>query len=90
MLADGVFKDIRVVHGTVFPEWHHRRYWHAWVEADNRAYDWQMKTNRKGSMTIDDFYKEYKPENVKKYTPAKAVGMAIKTGKGGPWHENVL
>lgn len=76
--------DVRVVHGIVHPKWTKREYPHAWVEANGRAYDWQMRKTVE-SISIEDFYELNRPKDIKKYTPAEAVGMAIKQGHQGPW-----
>ena len=88
MLKDGIIPDddIYVVHGIVHPKHHPREYWHAWVEAQGKVYDWQMRQTKVGSLPITDFYELYQPKNTKKYTPARAVGLAIRHSHAGPWH----
>ena len=92
MLSDGIIPEnkILVVHGLVHPNWHHREYWHAWVETDwrgeKKCLDWQMRISRKGNLPLPEFYEMYHPKNIIKYKPAEAVGMAIKHSHAGPWH----
>lgn len=89
MLAEGIIPEhsISVVHAIVKPKWHHREYPHAWVEANGRAHDWQMRQTKVGSLPIKDFYQEYNPDpkRMKKYRPAQAVGMMARSGHHGPW-----
>jgi hypothetical protein len=87
MLANNAPEDdLFVVHATVSPKWHHRPYPHAWVESQGLCYDWQMNTTGVNSMPMLNFYKEYKPKNIQKYHPAKAVGHMISSGHHGPWN----
>jgi len=85
MFSEGAIpeNDIKVVHATVKPE--KKEYAHAWVEAMGRCYDWQMSITRVGSLPIKEFYKHYKPKNIKKYTPLEAVKLMVKNNHFGPW-----
>ena len=88
--ADGIIPEdkIFVVHATVQPENYPRRYWHAWVETEERVHDWQMRhVTGQISMPRDQFYKEMNPQNIKKYGPREALQTMIKSGHHGPWHE---
>lgn len=74
-------------HGTVI-EPHAidpNRHAHAWVEANERAYDWQLKIAKKGSLPIKDFYELFRPKHVKKYTVEKAMIMQLRHKHHGPW-----
>lgn len=84
ILADGIVSDVKIVHGIVKTKWD-KPYAHAWVEAQGRCYDWQMKMTGTHSMPIKDFYEHYNPTQVKKYKPGEAVGLMAKHGHHGPW-----
>ena len=77
-------EEIAVVHGTVHPKWHPRPYLHAWIEAGGRCFDWQMNSTV-GSLPKEEFYTEYRPDKMKRYTRQQAVQNMIKTGHHGPW-----
>jgi len=83
MFADGIMKDIKVVHALVKPQ--KKKYEHAWIEADGRCFDWQMSITGKHSLPIKEFYEFYKPTNIKKYTPTEAIRSMIQNKHHGPW-----
>lgn len=82
--------EARVVHATVQPSWHPRRYAHAWVETKDRVFDWQAAAfprhnyHRTG-WPRQLFYDEFKPKDVKKYRPEEAVALMVRHHHHGPW-----
>jgi hypothetical protein len=89
IFTDGIIpdKEVTVIHATVHPKWHHRAYEHAWVEVRGRCYDWQMSQTKVGSIPTKDFYKEYRPTNIKRYTRIEAIRNMIRSKHHGPWTE---
>jgi hypothetical protein len=89
MLNDGIIpeKGIFVCHGTVVAPHSadQKRYEHAWVEAQDKVYDWQMRTSGKFFLPIKDFYELFRPENAKKYSPTQAMVNQVKHKHHGPW-----
>jgi hypothetical protein len=62
------------------------RFEHAWIEYRGKVYDWQtIRLYGMEPLTIKAFYAYWQPYNLKKYTPAKALGNAISKKHYGPW-----
>ena len=75
-------------HGTVTHPWDKTAFPHAWVEKDGKVYDWQTAEVRRtgpGPLPVADFYKWWKPQDVKIYTADEARGQAARAGHYGPW-----
>jgi len=86
MYTEGIIKTpITVVHAMVHPKWHNRPYPHAWVESNNKCFDWQMRQTKVGNLPKKDFYREYNPTDVKTYTPTEAIRALVKNKHHGPW-----
>jgi hypothetical protein len=88
MIGDGIIppKDIVVVHAIVHPRWGGNPYPHAWIESRGKCWDWQMRQTKTYSIPVADFYKEYNPTEIKRYTGNEALRTMIKTGHHGPWN----
>jgi hypothetical protein len=89
MLDEGVIPedDIHVVHAVVReppPSSSDKRFAHAWVEAQGRAYDWQMQ-HGPGSLPIDTYYELRQPSGVNKYPVYEAMARMVKNQHHGPW-----
>ena len=76
-------KKMKIVFGTVQNKWisNNKRFPHAWVEDGNLVKDWQTM-DPKGPRSSKwagkgwpkkEFYKFWKPKDMKKYTPAAAA-----------------
>jgi len=78
-------------HGTVTHPWDKNDFPHAWVEKDGKVYDWQTAEVRKtGPLPVTDFYKWWKPHDVKIYTADEARVQAARAKHRrldayGPW-----
>jgi hypothetical protein len=97
--------NVLLVHGTVHPVWHHRRYAHAWVEINGKGVkDWQNHAKRPRPEGVERrtqpipmarFYGEMRPQDIKKFTAEeayRAVGTEFKRiGRHhfGPWGESI-
>lgn len=78
--------EVTVVHGTVTDPWSGKRFSHAWVERDDKAYDWQMVHIRdQKPQPIDDYYRIWKPKDMTRYPGVKSVVMMARHGHFGPW-----
>lgn len=82
----------KLVHARVTHTGHPEPYWHAWVEDDDRVYDWQtmdrgMSKYAKQGWPRAVFYREFKPTDVRAYQGP--VGKYLtKHGHAGPWDLN--
>ena len=73
-------------HGTVTHPWDKTEFPHAWVEKDGKIYDWQTAEVRKTApLSMTDFYKWWKPQDVKSYNADEARGQAARARHYGPW-----
>ena len=73
-------------HGTVTHPWDKNEFPHAWIEKGGKVYDWQTAEVRKtGPLPVADFYKRWKPQDVKSYTADEARGQAARARHYGPW-----
>lgn len=73
-------------HGTVTHPWDGNAFPHAWVEKNGKIYDWQTaKVRKTGPVPVADFYKWWKPADVKIYTADEARGQAARARHYGPW-----
>lgn len=95
---------LKLVHGTVHPEWHGQRFYHAWVElSGSRVKDWQSHSGEgpgwhgkqlRKSIPLKKFYEKMKPEDIRKYSFEEAMKAVSKerraTGRFhfGPWGED--
>ena len=89
MLDDGIIPEdeIKVVHGMVEEPMalEPKRYAHAWIEVQGKVRDWQMRMSGKHFLPIKDFYKLYKPTDIKKYTVEESMVNMLKYKHHGPW-----
>jgi len=97
--ADLLDSNAQIVYGTVSNKWlsDGKRYPHAWIEMNNRVFDWQtnelgMSKYSKDGWPIKDFYNEFNPMDMKKYTPMEVLKNKgkYKTLVGHDWEENYL
>ena len=73
-------------HGTVTHPWDKNEFPHAWVEKASKVHDWQTAEVRKTDpFPVADFYKHWKPDDVKSYTAAEARVQALTAKHYGPW-----
>jgi hypothetical protein len=86
------FLDGTVVHGLVKTKENPIPYYHAWIEHNDRVYDWQMQIDNwkefKGiphSMSYNEFKKKFKILKQKRYKPAATLGIMYKEKNWGPW-----
>jgi len=83
-------KSVDVLYAMVHDPWDGKKFAHAWVEKGNKAMDWQTmeaglsKYAGKG-WPKKEFYKAYKPKNIKKYTAKEAVANRKKYGSIMGW-----
>ncbi len=79
-----------LVHATVQPPMHDKRFPHAWIERGNKVLDWQTmvlgtsKFGKKG-WPKKDFYDVFEPKNVKKFDRKKSRQNIFKYEHYGPW-----
>ena len=70
-------------------------YWHAWVEDDDRVYDWQtMKLGMSKHAFVGwpkaDFYELFNPIKVRRYSaPSIIKDFRKKSRHCGPWHNSL-
>jgi len=78
-----------LVHGTVNDPWSAEAYQHAWLERDDRVYDWQSVVVGLGpgpkGWAKDRFYETYRPKNLVTYDYYEARAKAARFGHYGPW-----
>lgn len=75
-----------VVHGTVTHPWDGYTLPHAWIEVGGRVWDWQGIVLRKTRPAPKhDWYAQWKPTNMSRYTPEQAVRLAVQYGHYGPY-----
>ena len=86
------FLDGTLVHGLISTNDHPEPYYHAWIEHNDRAYDWQMqvenwKTLDEGlhSVPVEEYRKNIQILKEKRYKPARAIGYMHKEKNWGPW-----
>ena len=73
-------------HGTVTHPWDGTEFPHAWVEKGGKIYDWQTAEVRKTEpMLSADFYKHWKPRDVRSYTTDEARIQVLRAKHYGPW-----
>jgi len=89
-------EEAALVHATVQPPFHPRRYGHAYVEWQGRIYDWLTTENgmSKWGETAEkswpraEFDEVFRPEDEVRHTDAETVLLAmIREGHWGPWEE---
>lgn len=83
-------KSAKVVHARVHPSWNPREYWHAWIESGGRVFDWQSQDSRPDGIPKSEFYAEFTPKNVKRYTSTQAIQAMVANKHHGPWHDENL
>jgi hypothetical protein len=73
-------------HAMVTHPWDKNDFWHAWAEKDGRVHDWQTAEVRKTEpVTIEHFYRSWKPHNVQSYTADEARKQIVRNKHYGPW-----
>jgi len=90
------FIDGTLVHGLVKTNDHPDPYYHAWIESDNNALDWQMQVDNWQkikpfteldyySVPLSVFREKFQVLKEKRYKPARAIGFMHQYSHYGPW-----
>ena len=75
----------KLIHGRCTDKWNGESYLHAWVEIDDKVFDWQTGFTKPEGIARDVFYDYYQPEAHRVYTAEEAVSTCLKAGQWGPW-----
>lgn len=89
-LSEGIENKTTICHATIHDVWDSRPYCHAWIEQDEKVYDWQtmvVGTSKWGKVgwDKDEFYEAFKPINITRFTPEELIKKTIKERNKGPF-----
>lgn len=79
-----------LVHAIAKHPWDGHQYPHAWIEDDDKVYDWQTMVAgaskyAKQGWPKDEFYGAFEPSQIRKYTGSQPGRMIAKHRHFGPW-----
>lgn len=78
--------DPVMIHAVITHPETGKQYEHAWVEMNDRVYDWQnMEMDKRGSIEKDLFYSVTQPTNIRQFTAEEAMVNMLRVGHSGPW-----
>lgn len=85
LAADGDPEAFKLIQGRCTDKWNGESYLHAWVEIDDRVFDWQTSFTQPDGLPRDVFYDYYQPEPHRVYTAEEAVMTCLRSSHWGPW-----